>query len=423
MALDRSKAPDFNIPADFELSSPVKLSLSSGLTLYFFKTPGIDAVKLEVIGKSGRLHLSSEEVLVPSFTLQLILEGTSDYSEEELSEFFDFHATETQPILSYTHEGLSILSTKKHLDQVIPRFVSLFSKATFPLENLEKRKSQRKLSLKLEKEKSSSRSSQLFRTALFGEEHLYGQEVNEENIDLITPELLKKYYSQYLWQDCEIFLSGDLEPSQLNFLCSWLEKIPNRTESIAYLEKPVHTTQKIHEERVGALQSSVRMGGWSISKSHPDFHALSVFNTILGGYFGSRLVKNIREDKGHTYGISSSLVELGNHNYWVIGADVQKIFLDEVIQEVYSEIKRLCTELVSEEELDILRNYLIGQMLTKFSSSFDLMDRFKAVHQSGLDFSFYKEKMIFLKSVTSADILRIGRTYFANPPFIEVSVG
>lgn len=423
MALDRSKAPNFNIPADFELSSPVKLSLSSGLNLYFFKTPGIDAVKLEVIGKSGRHHLSQEKILVPSFTLQLILEGTSDYSEEELSEFFDFHATETQPILSYTHEGLSILSTKRHLDTVIPRFVSLFSKAIFPLENLEKRKSQRKLSLKLEKEKSSSRSSQLFRTALFGADHLYGQEVNEGHIDLITPELLKEYYSKHLWQDCEIFLSGDLEPSQLDFLCGWLEKIPNRTNSTPYLDNPIQTTLKIHEDRKEALQSSIRMGGWSISKSHSDFHALSVFNTILGGYFGSRLVKNIREDKGHTYGISSSLVELGNYNYWVVGADVQKVFLDEVIQEVYAEINRLCTELVTDDELEILRNYLVGQMLTKFSSSFDLMDRFKSVHHSGLDFSFFRQKMDFLKSVNPQDLLRIGQTYFANPPFVEVSVG
>lgn len=423
MALDRSKAPEFNIPSDFELITPVKLNLNSGVTIYFFKTPGIDAVKLEVIGKSARNHIPKEHVLIPSFTLQMILEGTNDYLEEELSEFFDFHATEAQPILSYTHEGLSMLSTKKHLDAVLPRFISLFSQANFPIENLEKRKSQRRLSLKLEKEKSSSRSSQLFRTALFGEDHLYGQEVNEEHIDLITPDLLKAYYSRQLWQDCEIFLSGDLDQSQLDSLCNWLEKIPSRKMQKTEPDQPVRTIQKIHEEREDALQSSLRIGNWSISKSHPDFHALSVFNTILGGYFGSRLVKNIREDKGHTYGISSSLVELGAYNYWVIGADVQKAYLSEVIQEVYAEIDRLSTELVSEEELEILRNYLVGQMLSRFSSSFDLMDRFKAVHHSGLDLSYYRQKLDFLKSVRPEDLLKIGQTYFLNPPFVEVSVG
>lgn len=423
MALDRSKAPAFHIPSDFELTPPSKIKLSSGLDVYFFKTSGIDAVKLEVIGRSARNYIPLDHVLIPSFSLQMILEGTSDFSEEELSEFFDFHATEVQPVLSYTHEGLSFLSTKKHLDTVLPRFISLFSEAIFPKENLEKRKSQRKLSLKLEKEKSSSRSSQLFRTALFGADNLYGQEVDESHIDLITSDLLKEYYSKHLWQDCEIFLSGDLDSSQLDYILEWLEKIPSRKMALNSQNRAVQTTQKIHEERKDALQSSLRIGNWSIPKSHPDFHALSLFNTILGGYFGSRLVKNIREDKGHTYGISSSLVELGEYNYWVIGADVQKAFLHEVIEEVYAEINRLNTELVSEDELEILRNYLVGQMLSKFSSSFDLMDRFKAVHHSGLDLSYYRQKLDFLKEATPEELLRIGQTYFANPPFVEVSVG
>ena len=118
-----------------------------------------------------------------------------------------------------------------------------------------------------------------------------------------------------------------------------------------------------------------------------------------------------------------SLVELGDYNYWVIGADVQKAHLNEVIQEVYIEINRLSTELVLEDELEILRNYLVGQMLSKFSSSFDLMDRFKSVHHSGLDLSYYHQKLDYLKKVTPQDLLRIGQTYFSNPPFIEVSVG
>ena len=423
MELDRSKAPDFIIPADFELTSPQLIGLESGLTIFFIPTPGIDAVKLEVIGKSARNHLSPEKMLVPSFTLQMIQEGTEDYSEEELSEFFDFHATEVQPILSFSHEGLSILSTKKHLEAVIPRFISLFTTSVFPDENLEKRKSQRKLSLRLEKEKSSSRASQLFRTALFGQDHPFGQEVREDHIDLISSDLLKDYYHSQLWQDCEIFLCGDLSQEQIEFMCDWLGKIPFKKGEESSTTMYPTTNPKIQEQREDALQSSIRIGGWSISKSHPDFHALSVFNTILGGYFGSRLVKNIREDKGHTYGISSSLAEIGTYNYWVIGADVQKTFLQEVLSEVYSEIHKLSNELISGDELEIVKNYLIGQMLSKFSSSFDLMDRFRAVHHSGLDLSFYRDKMDFLRNMKSEDILRIGQTYFSNPPFVEVSVG
>ena len=148
-----------------------------------------------------------------------------------------------------------------------------------------------------------------------------------------------------------------------------------------------------------------------------------MFNTILGGYFGSRLIKNIREDKGHTYGVFSSLAEIGELNYWVIGADVQKAQREIVIEEIYKEINLLATELISPEELEVVRNYLIGQMLSKFSSSFDLMDRFRAVHHSGLDFDFYRRKLAFLRTFNAEDIFAIGQTYFSKPPHIEVVVG
>src|SRR5690606_26175500 len=143
----------------------------------------------------------------------------------------------------------------------------------------------------------------------------------------------------------------------------------------------------------------------------------------LGGYFGSRLIKNIREDKGHTYGIYSSLAEIGDSDYWVIAADVQKAFYPSVIKEIYHEIQLLTQVEIDKDELEVVRNYLIGQMLKQFSTSFDLSDRFKAVHHSGMDFDYYTEKLAYLKKFTSQDMLRIGQKYFSNPPFIEVVIG
>ncbi|MFN3759078.1 MAG: M16 family metallopeptidase [Algoriphagus aquaeductus] len=423
MKLDRSQAPEFKIPGDFEFINPTSFQLKSGIPLFFIPTPSVDAVKLEVVGKSKRSNLPLLHALVPSFTLQMLLEGTHTHSERSLSEFFDFHASEVHPLLSFSHEGLSLLSTKKHVFEVLPVFSSLFTEANFPKENIEKRKSQRKLSLQLEKEKSSSRASQLFRSALFGKEHPFGLEITESHVDLIQSELLQSYYDQVLWHDSEVFLCGNLSESEIESILSILESLPLRTFKGPEKTTTPITTTELHEERPDALQSSIRIGSWSIPKSHPDYFALSVFNTILGGYFGSRLVKNIREDKGHTYGISSSLAEIGDYNYWVIGADVQKAFKDEVIQEIHLEIRKLCQEPVGIEELEVVRNYLIGQMLSKFSTSFDLMDRFRAVHYSGLDLSFFQSKLNFLKTFTAEDLLRIGNIYFSSPPFVEVVVG
>lgn len=423
MLLDRTKAPEFIIPDDFELNDPQVVNLNSGAKLFFIPTPNLDAIKLDVIGKSQRLNLTAEKSLIPSFTLQMLTEGTLELTESQLSEFFDFHATEVHPLMTYSHEGMSLVTTKNHLFEVMPVFRSLFDQATFPEASLEKRKSQRKLGIKMDREKSASRASQLFRKALFGENHPYGQEITESFVDQISQKDLLDYYHSSSFTDIEFFLCGNLDEVELSQIASILNEIPNRKADTFTSLPAIELTPVIIEDRPVALQSSIRMGGWSIPKTHPDFQGLSVFNTILGGYFGSRLIKNIREDKGHTYGINSSLAEIGESAYWVIGADVQKAFREEVISEIYREIQLLSTEPISDQELEVVRNYLIGQVLGKFSSSFELMDRFKAVHNSGLDFDFYARKMDYLRKFTAEDILDIGQKYFSKPPFVQVVVG
>lgn len=423
MSLDRSKAPSFTLPSEFSLPSPQQFTLRGSKTLYFFPTPGIAAVKLEVIGKSGRTLLPKTHALVPSFTLQMLQEGTSKASSQELAEFFDFHAAEVHPYLSYSQEGMSLLAIKKHLPTLLPAFISLFSDATFPVENLEKRKSQRRLSLKLEQEKSASRANQLFKASLFGPEHPIGQEITEAHIDLINPELLQDYYQKHLWKESDLYLCGDFTLEELNGLLLQLEALPLQPTKQTQVETAPNPIPFPYEARADALQSSVRVGSWSIPKTHKDYPALAVFNTLLGGFFGSRLVKNIREEKGHTYGISSSLVDVRGHSYWIVAADVKKDHREEVLAEIKKEIHQLCTVPVAEDELEVLRNYLIGQLFTKFSSPFDLSDQFKAVHFSGLDFSFYEKRLDFLKKFTAEDLLSIGKHYYSSPPVVEVSVG
>ena len=423
MILDRSKAPEFKVPEDFELLPPAEYQLSNGAKFFYIPTPGLDAVKIEVVGKGHRASLPLDLTLISSFTLQMIQEGTKDKSAGEIAEFFDFYASEIHPISTFSHEGMGLLTTKKHLFAVTEIFISLFSEAAFPQDMLEKRQSQRKLSIRLEKEKTASRANQVFRKCLFGAMHPYGVEIEESHVDNITRDLLVSYYEKNLWQEIEVFVTGDFDSSELERLCSLLGQLPNRAPIEAEILPGVNTLLAATEPKEKSVQSSIRIGNWSIPKTHPDFIALSVFNTILGGYFGSRLIKNIREDKGHTYGIYSSITEIGESNYWVISADVQKAFYPEVIKEIYHEIKVLTEVEIDPNELEVVRNYMIGQMLKQFSTSFDLIDRFKAVHQSGMDFDYYVRKLAYLKEFTAKDIIAVGQKYYSNPPFIEVVVG
>lgn len=423
MSVDRSKAPQFSLPTEFSLPAPQQFKLGSGSPVFYFPTPGIDAVKLEVIGNSSRSLLPNSHALIPSFTLQMLQEGTANLTAQQLAEFFDYHGAEVYPTLSYTQEGLSLICIKKHLPTILPIFLSLFSEARFPEENLAKRKSQRALSLKLDQEKPSSRAGQLFKKGLFGPNHPFGQEITEAHISEITPALLKAYYQDHLWKDCSLFLSGDFKTQELEQLLATLNQLPLKQGAKKEGLPAPTSTPSLVEDRADAVQSSIRLGAWSIPKHHEDFPALAVFNTLMGGYFGSRLVKNIREDKGHTYGIHSTLVELDQYAYWVIAADVKKAHQEEVFLEIEKEIQILRTVLASSEEIEILRNYLIGQLFTKFSSPFDLIDQFKGVYYAGLDFSYYEKRFETLKKFTAEDLLAIGNRYFSSSDRVQVRVG
>jgi predicted Zn-dependent peptidase len=117
------------------------------------------------------------------------------------------------------------------------------------------------------------------------------------------------------------------------------------------------------------------------------------------------------------------LVELDQYAYWVIAADVKKAHQEEVFSEIDKEIQILCTVLASSEEIEILRNYLIGQLFAKFSSPFDLIDQFKGVYYAGLDFSYYEKRFETLKKFTAEDLLAIGNRYFSSPDRVQVRVG
>lgn len=423
MILDRSQPPPFKVPEKIDLIPPQKRTLKNGVPLYFIPTPQIEAVKMEVILPIDYENLDMGQILVPFFCLHMVLEGTKEKSSEQLDDFFDYHASEVDVVTGYERHGLSLLTTTKHFRQVLSVFRSLFTEAIFPDKELEKRKSQKKLTISLQKEQTNTRANQLIRKALFGYGHPYGYVAEESEVDRIDRTTLFQYYSQDFLVTPEIFITGNLS-------ADGIKEIERAFGSLPFSSKPVHpkpyhclAETRLTEYKPQAVQSSIRMGKTLIPKSHPDYHAITVFNTFLGGYFGSRLIRNIREEKGYTYSIHSFLGDLKEADYWMVVADVKEGHAEQVIEEVYKELFGLTQTPVPSDELEIVRNYLIGHLLAQFSSPFDLMSHFKKIHYQGMDYGFYQNQLQYIKSFDPAEMMNIGRKYFQPGTFKEVIVG
>jgi zinc protease len=423
MIVDRSKAPEFKIPEKISLVPPTKKLLGNQVPLFYIHTPQIEAVKIEVITTANKRLLMTPKALVPFFTLHMLLEGTKTMKSEELDNYFDHYASEVDVISSFEQSGLSLLTTRKHLSQVLPLFRSLFTEAVFPEKELAKRKSQKELSISLNREQNAARANQLYRKGLFGQDHPYGFISEEEDVRRIDRQDLEDFYKRSFLTRPEIFVTGNLDDGHLEEIEQLFKDIQVVPEDDSVPFSTTFADKRIWETNEKSVQSTIRLGQHLIPKSHPDYHALTVFNTILGGYFGSRLIKNIREEKGHTYGIYSSIGSLNPSDYWMVMADVQQGYAEEVIEEVYKEIELLKNHPIDPAEQEVIRNYMIGNLLSNFSSPFDLMTRFKSVYHYGLDYNFYEAQLAFVRNFSPEEVMRVGHKYFNRHHILEVIVG
>jgi zinc protease len=422
MSVDRSKAPEYRIPEHISFPTPVKRNLSNGVPLYFIPTPEIDAIRIELNTDASR---SGNDVkpLVSYFTLHSLMSGTKDKTAAQLDDFFDLYASEVEVSAAFEYNAISLLTTAKHFKKVLPVFRELLTEAVFPEKELDKKKIQKALSISLQREQNGAQASQLFRQQLFGEDHPFGYISREDDVANVDREDLVSYHTNSFWNNTEVFVSGNLKDEELELIAAYFETLP----AISFISNPSlfgnKKRERVFEERPKSLQSSIRLGCHLIPKTHPDYHGLHIFNTILGGYFGSRLIKNIREEKGLTYGIHSSIGSMKSADYLVIMADVIKANVDEVISEVYKEILKLQIGTTDTEEIETVRNYMIGNLLSHFSSPFELIGKFKSIHHAGLDFGFYEEQLAYIREFDMAKVMEIGSRYYNPENMIEIIVG
>jgi predicted Zn-dependent peptidase len=172
-----------------------------------------------------------------------------------------------------------------------------------------------------------------------------------------------------------------------------------------------------------SLQAAISMGRVLFAKDHPDYLPLLVVNELLGGYFGSRLMRNIREDKGYTYGIFSRVVPLKHTSYLLIATEVIQTFSQATCQEIAQEIKTLQTVPVPEEELKTLQNYMLGTFLSEINDPFSIMEKFKAVYLHGLDQAYYEQLHDTIRHISAPQIRTLANEYLSTDSFSQVIVG
>ncbi len=418
--LNRKFAPPFNKSTAFNLLSPEKQTLRNGADIYFVSGGNQEVIRVELVFAAGRWF--EETSGAAYFSANLLSKGTPGKTSYEIAQAFDRYGAHLEISPGLDAVSVSLFVLNKNVDPALSLLFELLTASIFPEKEIEQIKSIYLQNLKVNNEKTSYQASKLIRKNLFGEQYPYGKELEETDVTTLTRNQLLSHYNTF-FKDVIIFVSGKVTDQNKHHIQQTLSALPFSKVNDKTIVCPDLQKTSQHIEKDGSVQSSIRMGKRTIDRKHKDYANVLLLNHILGGYFGSRLMKNIREEKGLTYGIHSSLNILKHNGFLVIGADVNKENLSLTFDEIRKELKRLHTDKIDQEELATARNHFIGSLQSEITTPFAHADKIKNIVMFNLSDQYYQDLINRIDAASSSELLRVANDYFAEDSFTEVAVG
>jgi zinc protease len=425
MTLNRKLAPEFKTIDAIHIPQAQQFKLDNGISVYTINSGSQELSKIEFMFKAGMYYQS--QPLLASAANNLLETGTKNYTANELSDNIDFFGSFFECSVEQDFSSLALFSLNRCVDKSLHYVEEIIKNPTFPKDEFDIYLSNKKQKHLVNSQKVNVLARRRFSELLFGENHPYGRDVKTESFDEITIDTIKAFYkAHYQSGNCTIIASGKLPENLIESLNNFFGKDDWGIKS--EIKDPIvslETTKQLKHfiEKPDAIQSAIRIGRVLFNKTHPDYFKFQVLNTILGGYFGSRLMANIREDKGYTYGIGSGLASLVHAGYFFITTEVGTDVTTQTLEEIYKEIRILREELVDEDELETVRNYVLGQFLRSVDGPYSLADKFKAIWEFDLGYDYFENYFDAVKKVTPQEIKDLANKYLQEKDLIELIVG
>jgi len=421
--LNRTIAPESKQVDEISFIEPIKQTLDNGIPVFTINAGQQELVRIEFILEN--VNWDAAKPLQAVAVNHLINNGTEHLTAMEIADKVDYYGAFLQTEYGADQSSIKLYTLNKHLASVLPILYAILNESIFPDQELGIFIQNQKQSLQVSLQKNDFLARKHFAHALFGDTS-YGSNIGPADYDALNKTDLVDYFrAAYKPENCTIIVAGKFEDAEFSILNSVMGRAwENNSGSV--VNKFTFTApagQEIFIERPEAIQSAIRMGCMAITRAHADFPGLQVLNCLLGGYFGSRLMANIREDKGYTYGIGSAVSSLKDAGYFFLATEVGADVCDSALVEIEKEISLLKSELVAEAELDLVRNYMLGSMLGSLENAFSHADKFKNVYFSGLDYSYYDNYIRTVKTISAPQLKELANRYLNTENFTKVIVG
>ena len=423
--MNRAESPELKLIEKVKYLKPSLDWLANGIPVYLQKGGVQEIVKFELVFKAGSYNQS--KTLQAFAAANLLKSGTRNLSASQINESWDFYGASLQVDAQKDIISVGFVCLAKHLEPVLDLLMEMITGPIYPEEELEIFLKNRKQKHLVNAQKVQYMARAGFMELLYGNYHPYGKRLLDKDFDALTKKDLQLFHKRFLHPgNCTGFVSGNFPQNILLLMNRALEKYAWESEKFTanIISEPETTLEQKHFiAKKDAVQSAIRMGKLIINREHPDYHKLAITNTLLGGFFGSRLMRNIRQDKGFTYGINSAIIHLLRSSYFFIVSEVGKEVTQMALEEIYKELRQLRENPATQMELETLRNYLSGSFLRSFDGPFMQSERFKEMLLFGQDYEWFDSYLEILKSFNADDIQQMGAKYLHEDQIIEMVAG
>ena len=404
---------------------PQKVQFPNGVPLFLINEGVREVIRLDLLFGGG--YAVQSKPLQALFTNRMLREGSNVLNAAAVSRKMDSCGAWIETYSSQNCNHITLYTLRRHLPELLKVLAEIVKNPLFPQKNLDVVRRANKSHFLINSRKVDVVAQRHFEKAIWGCDHKFGRLVCADDYDAINAELLREYYEKvYGSRNCTIFLSGKFDDATVEKLSEYFGNEQwGASSPVVITDQPPLSPLcgRVNAQVDDTMQSGIKIGMMTIDSSHPDFYTLKYLSVLLGGFFGSRLMTNVRERNGYTYHIEADLSAFGRRNAFSVTSEAANEYVQPLIDEVYNEFRRLQTEPVSAEEMEKLRNCTLGELCREYEGVLAKADVFINTWLSGESFDGVNKYLDVVRTASSDDFMRLACKYLLPENMVEVVAG
>lgn len=407
------------------LALPQASAMPNGVPFYRLEGNGKGVLRFDILLRGG--YAVQDKPLQAMFVNRMLREGAGEMSAEQISRKLDYYGAWIDMYSSQTCNHITLYTMSKHFLPLLEVLENMIKRPQFPQENLDTVRQNNKSHFIVNSRKVDVVSQRYFENSLWGSAHPMAHIVEPLDYDAICRDDLVDYHNRYYNSgNCILFLTGDCDEAAVNAVTAMFGATEwGSGTALAAVEVPAPQSDlSVRRIKVDdSMQSAVKLGFMSLDSSHPDFSKFRFLSVLLGGYFGSRLMSNVREENGYTYHIASELDAYGHRNAFMISSECDPAYVEPLLKEVRNELGRLLSEPIPCDEVELVRNYILGELTREYEGQFAKAEVFINALLSGESFSAVNDYLHVVRTVSAAELEETARKHLSCEKMIEIIAG